>query len=252
VNPTEEQNGIRQYYDAVLEVQKKVLETQYDVMMDVAQKMVKVVQNDGRIFLFGTGHSHMFAEEAFFRAGGLAASVPIFMSNFMLHEHVFLSSRLERTAGIVGPLLEQYDPKEGELLFVISCSGVNHAPIEMALEGKKRGLTTVGICSVEYAKVAPLSQIGKRLFEVVDFTIDNCGVPGDALIQVPDSPVRVAPSSTVVGAMIWNSLITEVVFQLRSVVDPIPVPLSFNVGGAEEHNRKVIEKWAKGNPHINR
>jgi uncharacterized phosphosugar-binding protein len=250
MSTSNEANGIGKFFSAISDLQSKVFETQFETMTLVAKKMADVVEKDGRIFVFGTGHSHIMAEEAFFRAGGLVAVVPIFMTNFMLHEHVFLSSKLERTAGIAGPLLDEYKPKEGEMLFIYSNSGVNQVPVEMALEAKKRGLITVAVCSVEYAKVAPISSLGKRLFEVADHTIDNCGRPGDALVQLEDTPLYVAPSSTIIGALIWNSLITEALSRLHSTVDLLPLAVSYNVEGSVEHNRQVLEKWSKVNPHL--
>src|SRR5690606_34303209 len=129
--------------------------------------------------VFGTGHSHMMAEEAFYRAGGLAAAVPIFSPPLMLHEDVALSSQLERQEGLAEPLLDRYAPEPGEMLFVFSNSGVNQLPVEMALAGHARGLYVVGVSSHAYARVAPLSPIGRRLDEVVDAAIDNGCAPGD-------------------------------------------------------------------------
>lgn len=246
----EDGNGITRYYSEIRKIQSKVFETQLDIMTEVANQMAEVVKNDQRIFVFGTGHSHILAEEAFFRAGGLVAVVPILMTNLMLHEHLFLSSKLERTAGIAKPLLDEYGPHAGEMIFIFSNSGVNQVPVEMALVAQEYGLVTVAVCSVEYAKEAPLSSIGKRLFEVSDYTIDNGGKPGDALIPVEGTKLRMGPSSTIMGALVWNSLITEAIFRMRSEVDLLPLPMSFNISGSSEHNQKILDKWRDRNKHL--
>jgi uncharacterized phosphosugar-binding protein len=140
--------------------------------------------------------------------------------------------------------------RQGEMLFVYSNSGVNQLPVEMALMAKERGLIVVGICSRAYARVAPLSALGKRLDEAANFVIDNLGLPGDGLVSLEDTNWRVGPSSTIVGALIWNALITEVFFRLKALGAEIPVYASFNMHGAPEHNQSLLKKWGAVNPLV--
>src|SRR3982750_3044266 len=154
--------GIDTYFHAVAELQHRVLETQRPLMREVARKMADTIIAGGRIFVFGTGHSHMLAEEGYARAGGLTSVVPIFYTALMLHESIPLSAKVERTPGLAADLLDRSGIKAGKMLFVYSNSGVNHLPVEMALEAKQRGVTTVTVGSIAFAKVAPLSGIGKR------------------------------------------------------------------------------------------
>lgn len=250
MNITEDTRGIEQYLQAIQNLQAKVIHSQRQLLSQVAAQMVNTILQDGRIFVFGTGHSHLMAEEAFYRAGGLAAAVPIFSPMLMLHENPHLSSRLERTSGIVDLLLDEYDPRPGEMIFVYSNSGVNRVPVEMALLAKKRGLFVVSVSSFAYSKVAPLSELGKRLSEVSDISIDNGGEPGDALVQLNDSEWRVAPSSTIIGALIWNCLVAETAQRLQAVGETVPVFISFNMQGAAEHNQALLDKYRKVNPHL--
>jgi uncharacterized phosphosugar-binding protein len=185
----------------------------------------------------------MLAEEAFCRAGGLEAAVPIFFSALMLHEDIPLSATLERTPGLAGRLLDRAGVKSGEMLFIFSNSGVNHCPVEMALEGRKRGLTVIGVSSGAFADIAPKSPIGKRLSEVVDISLDNGGVPGDGLVVVGKSQWRVGPSSTIVGALLWNSLVVETAHQMELQRRHVPVCASQNMPGAKEHNRKMRQEF---------
>jgi uncharacterized phosphosugar-binding protein len=243
-------NGIDRYFHAIQILQTHVIESQREQLIRVAQIMAETISQDGRVFVFGTGHSHMLAEEGHFRAGGLAPVVPIFSSALMLHEGALLSARLERVSGIAAPLLNQYHPRSGEMIFVFSNSGVNVLPIEMALAAKECGVIVVAICAFAYARVAPLSAAGRRLYEIADYAIDNGGEPGDSLIAIDGLPWRVGPSSTVIGAMIWNSLVTEVAYQLQSRSADVPVYASSNMLGASEHNAPLLQKWQALNPHI--
>lgn len=237
------------YLQAITALQARVFAMQHAVLVGVAAQMAATLQRDQRIFVFGTGHSHMMAEEAFYRAGGLAAVVPIFSPSLMLHEDAALSSRLEREAGLAEPLLDNYAPEPGEMLFIFSNSGVNHLPVEMALAGRARGLTVVGVSSHAYARVAPLSSLGRRLDEVVDAAIDNGCTPGDAQLPLRDG-WAVGAASTVVGATIWNGLVAEAASRLQEAGVQPPVFASLNMDGAAVHNERLLAKWRPRNPHL--
>src|SRR5437667_2143008 len=143
--------GLDSYFRAIAELQHRVLETQRPLLAQVAEKMSETILAGGRIFVFGTGHSHMLAEEGYARAGGLMSVVPIFYTALMLHESIPLSAKIERTPGLAGDLLDRSGIKPGEMLFIYSNSGVNHLPVEMALEAKKRAIVTVTIGSIAFA-----------------------------------------------------------------------------------------------------
>jgi len=243
-------HGIECYYQAILELEERAIKGQLDRLSQVADQMAAAIQRNQRIFLFGTGHSHLIVEEAFYRAGGLAAATPIFSTLVMLHENPSLASRLERTPGLARLLLNPYNPQPGELIFIISNSGANQLPVEMAMHAKEYGLFVVSISSIEYARVAPLSALGKRLDELVDISLDN-GLPaGDALVPLEQSGWRVGPGSTVLVALIWNCLVTETAFRLQDSGQTPPIFVSFNMPGAAEHNQALLEYWRKINPHL--
>ena len=238
------------YFQAMSELQSRVLAGQRATLLEVAARMAEATRNDRRILLFGTGHSHLLAEEGFYRAGGLANVVPILTEHMMLHHLPALGSRLERTPGLADLILERYDPRMDEMLFVFSNSGVNQLPVEMAVRGRERGLFVVGISSFEYARQAPLSELGVRLDQCVDLALDNGGHPGDALLELKDFPWRVSPSSTVVCALLWNCLVAETArLLLESGTEP-PIFASFNVAGAAQHNQALLDKWRPHNIHL--
>jgi uncharacterized phosphosugar-binding protein len=216
----------------------------------VAEKMAETTRNDKRIFLFGTGHSHLLVEEGFYRAGGLANVVPILSEHFMLHRLPDLGSRLERTPDLADLILDRYAPEPQEMLFVFSNSGVNRLPVEMAQRGREREMFVVGVASLEYARRAPLSGLGLRLDQAVDWALDNGGSPGDALLELPDLPWRVGPSSTIVGALLWNSLVAETARLLLQWEVTPPIFVSLNIAGAAEHNQALLEKWRPRNIHL--
>jgi uncharacterized phosphosugar-binding protein len=243
-------DGIQTYFKTIQILQEKVISSQHDVLCDVADAMANTIVDDKRIFLFGTGHSHMLAEEGLYRAGGLACVVPVLLSAFMLHENAAFSSHLERTPGLARVTFDHYKPTPGEMILIFSNSGVNQLPIEMALTAKELGLKVAGVCSHSYANIAPLSALGKKLYEVSDYSIDNQGMPGDALLPVEGTHWKVAPSSTIINVLIWNCLLAETVNLLQKKNVQLPLIVSLNMPGAAEHNQAIFEKWRKVNPYL--
>jgi len=239
-----------QFVQSITELQARVVETQREKLMTIAARMAGVIQNDGRIFLFGTGHSHMLVEEGAYRAGGLANVIPILSEHFMLHRLPDLGSRLERTPDLADMILDRYAPEAGEMLFVYSNSGVNRLPVEMALHAHQRGLFVVGVSSFAYARQAPLSDLSLRLDQAADLALDNGGIPGDAIVELPESPWRVAPTSTIIGALLWNCIVSEASRLLLVAGMQPPVFVSLNVKGAAEHNQALLDKWRPRNIHL--
>ena len=157
---------------------------------------------------------------------------------------------LERNLGLAPLLLNPYQPQPGEMILIYSNSGVNALPVEMAITAKEKGMQVVTICARAYARIAPLSPVGKRLYEVADFDIDNGGVPGDAIIPVEGTNWKVSPSSTIINALLWNCLLTETVFLLQQKGVELPLIASLNMEGAAEHNKVILDKWRKVNPYL--
>ena len=247
---TDPETALDRYFKAIHELQRQVVERQRTVLLEIAQKMAETVRSYKRIFVFGTGHSHLQAEEAFYRAGGLANVVPILVEHLMLHTLPDLGSRIERTPGLADMILDRYSPEPDDMLFIYSNSGVNRLPVEMAQRGRERGMLVVGVSSFAYAREAPLSDLGLRLDESVDWALDNGGIPGDAVLEVPGSPWRVAPSSTIICALLWNGLVAETARLLQESGVTPPVYVSLNVRGAADHNRALLDKWRPRNIHL--
>jgi len=135
----------------------------------------------GLLYVFGAGHSHLVAAEAFYRAGGPARVCPVLDPPTMLHEGAQRSGRLERESGRAARVLDRYDVVAGrDTLLVVSNSGVNAVPVEMAEAARDRGLATVALTSRAVSAATPAP--GRRLMDVVDLVVDNHCPVGDALL----------------------------------------------------------------------
>ncbi len=183
------------------------LEAQREVLETAARWLSETLQRDGLLYVAGTGHSHMLAEEVFYRAGGLAAVYPILEPALMLHEGALRSSALERLEGLATLLLSDTDLGERDLLVIASNSGRNAFPVELALEAKRRGCKTVALTSFGHSQaVTSRHSSGKRLFEVTDLVLDNGAPYGDALLELPGVAGRVGPVSSLTGIYLMNAL----------------------------------------------
>ena len=197
-----------------------------------ALSIADTIQKGGIVHTFGTGHSHIIAEEAFFRAGGIAAINPIYDERLIFLKGALESTRAERESGLAAALIEKENVKEGDAAILISNSGRNAAPVEMSLEMKQRGVFVIAITSIEQSSSsAPRHASGKRLFEIADIAIDNCVPPGDALMSIPGLTSKTAASSTVAGAAIIHSIVLEAIGELISRGVTPPVLQSANLDG---------------------
>lgn len=214
------------------------LESQEWPQIEAAAAVItETMARGGAIHAFGSGHSHMFAEELFYRAGGFVRVRPILFEGLMLHVSAPMSTALERVSGLATVILDDHGVAAGDVLLIASNSGSNVVITEMAREGRARGLQTVAVTSIEHATSDAARQDREpRLHELVDVVIDNGGVVGDAAISVEGVPTRVAPTSTVVGAAIANALVAEVAEQLVAQGVVPEVFSSSNVAGGDAIN----------------
>ena len=195
----------------------------------------------GSVHAFGTGHSHMLAEELFYRAGGLVRVKPILFEGLMLHAGAELSTSLERLPGVAAVLLEQHPIAPGDVLVVASNSGGNAVVREMAGLARARGIPVIAIVSRAHASSGSARAAGAtNLQDVADVVIDNGGAPGDAAVAIDGFAQRVGPTSTVVGAAALNAIVAEAAERLVARGIEPDVFLSSNVEGGDDVNARLL------------
>lgn len=240
----------KQYFANIHRLLEEVLETQSHTIDRAVTAVADTLERGGMVYAFGTGHSHMLAEELFYRAGGLVKIYPILDEPLMLHRNASRSSQVERLSGYAATLLDNgLAPTEKNLIFLFSNSGRNAVPVEMALEMKKRGVCTVCITNLTQSeKAASRHPSGMRLFEICDIVIDNRGADGDAAMDI--GPYRCGPTSTAIGAVILQAIVCGVVERLRQRGIEPEVFRSSNVDGGDEVNRLLIERYRREIPML--
>lgn len=237
-------DGVRQYGEAALRVLRTILATQAGAIATAADWIAESLMEGGVLHVFGSGHSHLTAEEAFHRAGGLVPVNPLLAPFLSPVSPPRVAAALERLPGVADALLASHDLRRGEVLIVISNSGINAAPVEVALKARDRGLRVVALTSLAHSRGASSRHpSGKKLYEVGDLTIDLCGAIGDAGVTFPGWAGRAGPTSGLAGGLIVHALGTAVVARfLAKGLDP-PVYLSANVPGGDEHNRALEARY---------
>ncbi len=178
---------------------------------DAAGLIAQSLQKDGLIHIFGTGHSHMLAEEMFYRAGGLGAVNPILEEDLMLHKNASRSTELERNPALAMNILAKHKLRKGDVFIIASNSGGNALVEAIANQVKERGLMLIAITSLKHA-TSPAARVhGRKIHELADITIDNLGQVGDATISYSGLEEKTGPTSTVIGAAIVNALVVRAV-----------------------------------------
>lgn len=232
------------YIARIHQLLDQMLAVNADQLHIATARLARTITAGGIIHAFGSGHSSLLAQEIFHRAGGLA---PI---NAMLDANltIFGTSRptmLERTEGYAASLFVNHDVHAGEVILVMSNSGINPVPIEVAAEASRRGLFTIAVGSrAANADAASRHSSGNTLFDVADLVLDTCVPRGDALQQVGDTGLAIGAASTILGSALLNELMIATASLLAQQGDSPPVFTSQNIPGGDEANADLMARYS--------
>ena len=140
------------YLSHIQHLISRVVETQLEAIEAAGAIVAETIMTSGFVYTFGTGHSHMMAEELFYRAGGLARVYPILEDALMLHNGAIKSTDMERLSGYATLILSRYPCKKNDCLIIASNSGRNAVIIEMVQEAHKRGMKVIALTNVTHSK----------------------------------------------------------------------------------------------------
>src|SRR5690606_21574174 len=131
-----------QFLDAAIHLLHRLRDEEAAPIEAAGTLLADTVQAGGRLFAFGAGHSSLAAQDVVYRAGGLA------LMNLLVVPGVVgvdvmpatLGSALERVDGLAGAVLDSSPLREGDVLVIISLSGRNVMPVEMATRARAKGV----------------------------------------------------------------------------------------------------------------
>ncbi|MGB0416242.1 MAG: sugar isomerase domain-containing protein [Coraliomargarita sp.] len=227
------------FFDTSNALQDKVFADNAETLQLAGQRIAESIAADGVLHTFGSGHSQILAAEIERRAGGL---VPVSSINDPA------DGWPEQIAGYGARLFQryayQYAVQPNDLVLVISNSGRNASPIEVAMEAKAAGLGVLALTSLDMSKATTSRHpSGKKLYELADLVLDNGGMPGDAAIDAPGFAYKVGPTSTMSGALLLNLLSMEIIENLIAMGVTPPTYVSQNADGGAEHNEALAHKY---------
>lgn len=233
------------YFEILHAILGDIERTQSVSIGKAAEQLVDTVLAGRKVYFFGCTHAGILSQEAFYRTGGLACINPIFPEGLQCDVvPITTTSQLERKDGYGAEIARQYNLKPGDMLFIHSVSGRNAVPVDMAIEARRLGAFVAAITSVAYSsRSAARGSSGKRLYEVSDLVIDNCGCFGDAAVAVEGFPQQVSPTSTVAGAAIVNAIVAEATELFVRRGQTPPVFMSANVDGGDAHNDRLMRRY---------
>ena len=201
-----------------------------------ARMIFDAVNHEGNIFTFGAGHAQSLAMEFSSRAGGLAIFQSMHLQDIRTEPRDAFwdlrDSQPERIPENGPKVLDHHKVKENDVVIIASQSGRNGAIIEMALECKKRGIKVIGISSSRHTQaVDSRHPSGLMLADVVDLSLDNGSVVGDAVAELPDGK-SICSASTVCFVLIAQAINAEVtkLFLINSLTAPLLVSANLDHG----------------------
>jgi len=233
------------YLEKLTEKLQQAARTQGDRILAAAQALADCIASGGKVWTFGCGHSALLAQDLYYRAGGLVPVECIFGAELLLHRRpVSLTSQFERLEGYAHLLLEGSKAKAGDVIIVISTSGINVVPVEMALLARQRGLKVIGLTSVSYSAGQPSRHpSGKKLADAADVILDNGADPGDGVVALPGLEQKLGPVSTAIGSALLQAVVVETAAQLLERGIKPPIFMSANAPGGEEHNVRLLRQY---------
>jgi uncharacterized phosphosugar-binding protein len=241
-----------QFREHITEALNRMWQTQTTNIEKVSAVMADCIARGGLVHLFGSGHSGLPVQDMFPRYGAFPGFRPL-MDMRLMWTNVIGSGGakgllwLERREGYAAVLFENEPIRSGDVMLVFSHGGLNAAAIEVLLEAKRRGLTTVAVTSLDnYRKRQALHSSGKKLPDVADYVIDNCIPAEDALVTVKGWKAPVAAGSTVSAVTIAMAIIAQVASDLAAKGHNPPVFVSPNVAGIPpDNNTRVYEEYER-------
>lgn len=211
------------------------------------------------VHLFGAGHSRIMVEEMWPRYGSFPGFHPIVELSLTFHNQVVGANGqrqamfLENTPGLAERILRNFVLSADDCGLVVSSSGCNVVPIEMAALMRSQGLKVVALVSCQHSEASSSNHpSGAKLTDHADLILDTGAPVGDAMVRVPGLETPVSPGSTVGGCMVVNSIKAEVAALLTEAGQPPPVITAGAVVGRDpsrqlfeaaydEHGRRVAK-----------
>jgi uncharacterized phosphosugar-binding protein len=232
---------MEEYLNIIIEKLKVVHKNEEEKIEKAASIISEAIIDRKHVYVFGCTHSSILAEEVFYRAGSLAEYEPIFVPGLSVtNTKPVLTSLVEKNEQFGKDIVSCSRFEKDDVLIVISTSGRNAVPVEVAMGSKEKGLKLIIITSKAYESFTSNHSSGKKLQDIeADVLIDNHVDVGDAVVKVGEN--YMGPISTIIGAFILHSISIKVAQKLLEKGIKPNVFASANVPGNVQKNKEILE-----------
>lgn len=236
------------YFETMQSVVEKVKTTQQENIKKAAQILADTTEKGGIIYGFGTGHSHLVVDDAFWRAATPANYCALLEQSATGSFEITKSYYIENTYGLGKMIVDYHRITPNDCMIIISNSGNNIAPVDAALRAKEKGIPVIAITAVEYSNFLKCKhKDGVKLKDVADVVLDNCSLIGDAAVEVDDFPMKVGSTSTIPNVFLQNAILCEMVDILvkRGFKPDVYYNghMAFMDENCADHNDKLVDKY---------
>ena len=236
------------YFEELKKITRKIKETQQENIMKAAEILADTTEKGGIIYGFGTGHSHLVADDAFWRAATPANYCALLEPSASGNQEITKSYYIENAYGIGKLIVDYHRITPNDCMIIISNSGNNIAPVDAALRAKEKGIPVIGITAVEYSDYLTCKhKDGVKLKGVADVVLDNCSLIGDAAVEIEGFPMKVGSTSTIPNIYLQNAILTQMVeILVQRGFEPDVYyngHLAFMDENCADHNDKLVDKY---------
>lgn len=236
----------RKYLDKAIELLTRIRDEEQNGLDEAARMLADAVQDGHCIFAFGCTHSSLPIQDLVYRAGGFMLVNPMFGLGITALDTkpTTISSSMEQMTGYARVILDSSPAKAGDVLILVSVSGRNAVPIELAELARARGIKLIAVTSREYSQaVTSRHPSGKKMHDFADLILDNKAPKGDAVLEDKKVPQRFNPVSGVTTTALLQSLIAATIEELLKRGFTPPVFLAANVDGGAEYNARLVAQY---------
>jgi len=236
--------GKKSLTDEYLDKCAAIIETvraQKEQIQTVAKWFAESILAGRVVHVFGSGHSRIMVEEMWPRYGSFPGFNPIVELSLSFHNLVIGANGqrqamfLENVPGLAERILRNFDLSDKDCALVISSSGTNIVPVEMAELFQQKKIKTVALITKEHsAKSSSKRADGKKLGDFADIVLDSGAPAGDSMIYVDGLDTPVSPGSTAGGVMIINTIKAELAQLLTNAGQPPKVLTAACIAGTEK------------------
>lgn len=200
---------------------------QQAVLQIAADRFAGTILAGRMVHVFGSGHSRIMVEEMWPRYGSFPGFNPIVELSLTFHNPVVGANGqrqamfLENVPGLAARILRNFATADDDSALVISSSGCNVVPIEIAEEFQRRGVFVVAIISRAHSEASTSRRAdGRKLQDFAQIVLDTGAPVGDAMVPIDGLDTPVAPGSTVGGCLLVNALKAEIAQRLTNAGQP--------------------------------